>query len=136
MSPVVVALVVVIIVGGAIAIYAFLAPRRRAQVQTAEERPDERVQTGWNDTTALEFSTLPETARCDMIFAVTSLDDDRSAKLLRHALDDPSETVALAAARALSERGLGAAVDEYLARHPGERAERIAQTLSLLTPEP
>ncbi|MBV8154767.1 MAG: hypothetical protein JOY98_10120 [Candidatus Eremiobacteraeota bacterium] len=137
MDPVVIALLVVFAIGAAVGVYAFTAPRRRAQSErTEEQRQELRVQTAWNDTTAVEFSTLPEAARCDMIFAVTTLDDERSAKLLQHALEDPSETVALAAARALSERGLGGTVDAYLTRHPGERTERIARTLALLTPEP
>jgi hypothetical protein len=136
MGPVVIALIVVFAIGAAVAIYAFVAPRRRAETQPVEnERKDLSVQTAWSDTAAIDFNSLTEAARCDMIFAVTSLDDDRSASLLVHALDDPSETVALAAARALSERGLGASVEAYLARHPGERTERLSRTLDLFAPE-
>jgi hypothetical protein len=136
MDPVVVALIVVFVIGAAVGVYAFLSPRRRAERErAAAPRPEVRVDTSWSEATAAEFSTLSEAARCDMIFAVTALDDERSVRLLRHALADPSEAVALAAARALSERGLAASVDEYLARHPGERADRIARTLALLVPE-
>ncbi|HKE35967.1 MAG TPA: hypothetical protein VKB39_00955 [Candidatus Baltobacteraceae bacterium] len=129
--------IVALVVGALIGIFALLAPRRSAKERERVEtkpREDLRVDTAWNDATEADFGSLPEAARCDMIFAVSALDDDRSAQLLEHALDDPSETVALAAARALKERGRSDAVDEYLARNPGERAERIAHTLSLLAP--
>jgi hypothetical protein len=136
-SPVATALLVVLVLGAGVALYAFLAPRRRAQRQTsAPERSPLQVETEWNDATAQEFATLTEPARCDMIFAVAALDDRRSAQLLEFALGDPSEAVAVAAARALTARGRSGAVDAYLERHPGERAERIAHTLALLAPEP
>ena len=135
MGPVAIALIAAFVIGAAIGIYALLAPRRKAERESVEApRKELQVDTAWNAQTEAEFGSLPEAARCDMIFAVSALDDDRSAQLLEHALDDPSETVALAAARALKERGRSDAVDDYLARHPGERAERIAHTLSLLAP--
>jgi HEAT repeat protein len=130
-----IALLVAFIIGVVLGVYALLAPRRNAEREPVEKpRADLHVETAWNAATAAEFSSLPEAARCDMIFAVSALDDERSARLLEHALDDPSETVALAAARGLKERGRPETVDAYLARHPGERAERIAHTLSLLAP--
>jgi hypothetical protein len=101
----------------------WLAGRRRKREATRE------------DPTVSAFATLAEPSRCDMIFAASALDDDGSARLLRFALDDPSETVTLAAARALVGRGLARAVDEYVARHPGERTERISRALSLVAPE-
>jgi HEAT repeat protein len=135
MGPVAIALIVAFVIGAAVGVYALLAPRRKAEHETVEaQRQELRVDTAWNATTAAEFGSLPEAARCDMIFAVSALDDERSSQLLEHALDDPSETVALAAARALKERGRSDAVDAYLARNPGDRAERIAHTLSLLAP--
>ena len=137
MSAIAIALIVAFGIGAALGIYALVAPRKaRVERERAEPpaREDVRVDTGFNTATAAEFDSLPEAGRCDMIFAVSALDDDRSAQLLEHALDDPSETVALAAARALKERGRSDAVDAHLARHPGERAERIAHTLSLLAP--
>ena len=136
MSPIAIALIVAFIIGAALGIYALLAPRRSAAERAPVEKPrdDVRVDTAWNAATEAEFGSLPEAARCDMIFAVSSLDDERSARLLEHALDDPSESVVLAAARGLKERGRSDTVDAYLARHPGERAERIAHTLSLLAP--
>jgi hypothetical protein len=67
-----------------------------------------------------------------MIFAVAALDDDASQRLLVHALDDPAEPVALAAAHALVTHGRTEAVETFLATHPGARADRIAATLALL----
>lgn len=135
MGPVAIALIAAFVIGAALGVYALFAPRRKAERERVEAtRKELRVDTGFNEATQAEFGSLPEAARCDMIFAVSALDDERSAQLLEHALDDPSETVALAAARALKERGRSEAVDAYLARHPGERAERISHTLSLLAP--
>lgn len=135
MGTIAIVLIAAFVIGAAIGIYALVAPRRSKERQPVQVLPkDLRVDTGFNEATQAEFGSLSESARCDMIFAVSALDDERSALLLEHALNDPSETVALAAARALKERGRSAAVDEYLARHPGERAERIARTLSLLAP--
>ncbi len=135
MGPIAIALIVAFAIGAVLGIYALLAPRRNAEKAPVEvPRQDLRVDTAWNAATQAEFDSLPEAARCDMIFAVSALEDERSAQLLEHALSDPSEAVALAAARALKERGSSETVDAYLARHPGERAERIAHTLSLLAP--
>ena len=135
MGPIAIALIVAFVLGAAVGLYALFAPRRKAEHEAVEAaRPELRADTAWNATTAAEFGSLSEAARCDMIFAVATLDDERSLQLLEHAMDDSSETVALAAARALKERGQSDAVDAYLASHPGERAERIAHTLSLLAP--
>jgi hypothetical protein len=67
-----------------------------------------------------------------MVFAVAALDDDRSQRLLEHALNDPAEAVALAAAHVLISSGRQSVVHTFLAENPGRRADRIAQTLSLL----
>ena len=53
---------------------------------------------GWTSEAGEEFATLSEAARCDLIFAVADLQDECADGLLLHALDDPSEPVALAAA--------------------------------------
>ena len=142
MAPVGLALVVVLaLVGIAIVGYAMFAPRRRAsekvpvRVAEAVVREPLRTDTQWTHAAGEEFSGLAESARCDMVFAVAALDDDRSQQLLEHALDDPSEAVGLAAAHVLAGRGQTAVVERYLAGHPGERAERIAHALALLAPE-
>jgi HEAT repeat protein len=79
-----------------------------------------------------EFSTLSEAERCDLVFAVAALDDQASREILERALDDPSETVALAAACTLNRLGRGSTVESYLASRPGERARRIRETVELL----
>jgi hypothetical protein len=87
----------------------------------------------WAGMAGSEFASLDDAARCDLIFAVAALDDERSLGLLHEALDDPCESVALAAAHALDRQGRRNALESYLEAHPGERARRIASTLALLT---
>jgi hypothetical protein len=123
MDPLVAAVIVACVLVAATAIILLPARRRRTRSETPE------------NPAVSEFAALPEPARCDMIFAAAALDGDDSATLLRFALDDPSEAVALAAARALLGRGNAQAVDEYLERHPGDRTERISRVLSLVNPE-
>ncbi len=126
MSPGIIALSIVVAIGLAMVLYAVLR-RRRSSVRAGGRA---------NDTTVSDFAALPEPARCDMVFAMAALEDDGSAKLLQLALDDPSETVTLAAARALVGRGFVPVVDAYFARHPGERTDRISRALAVLAPEP
>lgn len=139
MSPVVVVLVIVFVAGIALALYAWRAPRPVAvpqpeQRDVAPAPPPERwtATTDWTTQAGDEFAGLSEAARCDLIFAVVDLDDERSQQLLIHALDDPSEAVVLAAAHALARRGQSDAVQQYAQKHPGERSERIVQTLALM----
>jgi hypothetical protein len=86
----------------------------------------------WTATAGEEFAHLCEAERCDLVFAYAALDDSQSLEMLERALDDPSEAVALAAARAVATRGRSAAVERYLELHPGERTRRIAAMLELL----
>jgi hypothetical protein len=58
--------------------------------------------------------------------------DERAEGLLLHALDDPSETVALAAAHILEKRGAADRVRARVKRYPGPRAQKIEETLELL----
>ncbi len=133
MTWVFVALAVVFAVGIALGIYAWRAPRAHdpAPAPAPQVEPWSAT-TDWTAQAGAEFAGLSESARCDLIFAVSDLQDDRSHQLLSHALDDPSDAVALAAAHALARRGSAAAVSEYAQRRPGERSERIVQTLALL----
>jgi len=118
-----------LIVGG----YALLAPRAPAPSEEPRKPLEPwSASTDWTQEAGDEFAGLSESARCDLIFAVTDLADERSQRLLVHALDDPSDAVALAAAHALVHRGEAAQVDAYAQRHPGERSERLARTLELL----
>ena len=85
------ALVIVLVAGAALGLYALMAPRRKAPERVrAPDRDALQTPTGWTDAAGAEFGALAEPARCDMIFAVAALDDDRSLQLLEYALDDPS----------------------------------------------
>lgn len=86
----------------------------------------------WAQGAGEEFAELSEAARCDLIFAVAALDDEASSQLLERALDDSSESVALAAARALVNRGRAAIIEQYLAAHPGERTSSLRSLLEIL----
>jgi hypothetical protein len=121
------------IAGAAVGFYALLAPRA-AKVESQPAPPLEpwTASTDWTTEAGAEFAGLSESARCDLIFAVANLDDESSERLLLHALDDPSDAVALAAAHALVRRGNAGALEAYAQRHPGERSERLARTLELL----
>ncbi len=126
-------LVAILIAGIALGLYAWKAPRRAPEpVAAAAERERLRATTGWTSEAGDEFAGLSEGARCDLIFAVGTFEDERSSRLLEHALDDPSEAVATAAAHALASSGRIAIVDRYLAAHAGERAGRIADVIALL----
>jgi len=133
-----VTLVVVVAVlfaaGAAIALYAWLAPRNAA-VPVGVPPPAQmwEASTDWTLQAGEEFAGLSEAARCDLIFAVADLRDERSRGLLVHALDDPSDAVALAAGRALASRGEGEKVAAYAQQHPGPRAQRILDALALLS---
>lgn len=134
MTAVVIGLVVVLAVGIALGIFAWVAPRKpAAAVPDSAPVPPWRSTTEWTKAAGEEFAGLSEAARCDLIFAVNDLRDERSQQLLVHALDDPSDAVALAAAHALAARGELASVESYAHVHPGERAQRILDTLTLLS---
>lgn len=135
MNATLVILIVVLVVGAAIGAYAILAPRKaETAVAPLPERTVEPVRdtAAWTTEAGEEFAGLSEAARCDMVFAVADLDDERSRGLLTHALDDPSETVALAAGHALIGSGRADEVKAYVASHPGTRAQTMTETLALL----
>jgi hypothetical protein len=133
MTIIIATLAIVFIAGVVIGGYALLAPRAVQRVEQPLPPLDPWKPTSeWTTEAGAEFAGLAESARCDLIFAVSGLQDERSQRLLVHALDDPSDAVALAAAHALARRGDSAAVDDYVVRHPGERSERLARTLELL----
>jgi hypothetical protein len=125
-------LIGIVVIGAAVAAYAVFAPRRKAEHVPTAQRAPLAAQTGWTSASADEFAGLSESARCDMVFAVAALDDERSQQLLEHALGDPAEAVATAAAHALVTHGHSDVVERFLATHPGERADRVAATLALL----
>jgi hypothetical protein len=133
-------LVAVFVAGAVIGAYALLAPRAQHVGAVAEEAapslpPLEPLSTTnghWTSEAVEEFAGLSEAARCDLIFAVATLDDERSHRLLLHALDDPADAVALAAAHALARNGNAADVAAYVRAYPGTRADTLVQTLALL----
>ena len=127
-----IAVILIIVAGIAIGVYAWMAPRRAERVRV--QRPEEPLKgtTDWTNEAGDEFAGLSESARCDLIFAVAALDDERSQHLLEHALNDPAEAVSLAAAHVLISSGRRNTVESFLSVNPGRRADRIAQTLSLL----
>lgn len=132
MSLVVIVLIVVLVAGAALGVYAMFAPRRERAQRIERAGPPLQATTDWSNEAGDEFAGLSESARCDLVFAVAALDDERSQRLLEHALDDPAEPVALAAAHALVGSGRRVVVERYLAEHAGLRADRMTQTLSLL----
>ncbi|HUA08539.1 MAG TPA: hypothetical protein VMA98_04640 [Candidatus Acidoferrales bacterium] len=132
MSLIAAAALLVLTAGILLGLYAWLAPRRAAEAARVREGAPLQATTAWTNEAGAEFAGLSEAARCDLVFAVAALDDERSQKLLEHALDDPAEAVSLAAAHALAGHGRRSLVDAYLSSHPGARADRIAQALALL----
>ncbi|MHB8140672.1 MAG: hypothetical protein ACYDHD_05375 [Vulcanimicrobiaceae bacterium] len=133
MSALVLLLVGVIVLGGLVGAYAWLAPRRPEPARRPAGRGDALDEPpAWDDEAANEFGALSESARCDLVFAVAMLDDARSQSLLEHALADPSEVVALAAARGLRSLGQDEALLAYAQAHPGVRAQRLLATLALM----
>ncbi|HUY41706.1 MAG TPA: hypothetical protein VMV82_09095 [Candidatus Dormibacteraeota bacterium] len=130
-----IAIAILFVLGIALGIYAVVAPRPSTNEPTLLDQVDLApllATSEWTNEAGHEFAGLSESARCDLIFAVAALDDERSSHLLEVALQDPNEAVALAAAHALAGSGRAAAVERFLAQHPGDRAERIVSTLSLL----
>jgi hypothetical protein len=132
MSTIVIVLVAILIVGAGVGIFALVAPRRAESKARTRHGPPLQATTDWTNEVGDEFAGLSESARCDMIFAVAALEDERSNRLLMHALNDPAEAVSLAAAHALAGNGRRLVVDQYLTANPGQRADRIAQALALL----
>jgi hypothetical protein len=122
----------IVVIAALVAAYAIFAPRRKAEHVRSPERAPLTTPTGWTAAASDDFAGLSESGRLDMIFAVAALDDDASHRLLEHALADPAEPVATAAAHALATHGHTDAVERFLAANPGERADRIAATLALL----
>ncbi|HEY8314044.1 MAG TPA: hypothetical protein VIG51_07690 [Candidatus Baltobacteraceae bacterium] len=125
----------IFVIGAALGAYALLAPKRVEVRAPAPQTPLAPVRFSNGDWTAdagAEFASLSESARCDLIFAIGTLEDERSHRLLVHALDDPADGVALAAAHALARNGRIDEVREFAQAHPGIRADTVLQTLALL----
>ena len=132
MSLIALSALLVLLAGILLALYVWRAPRRIAEAKRVREGAPLQATTAWTNEAGAEFAGLSEAARCDLVFAVAALDDERSQKLLEHALSDPAEAVSRAAAHALAGHGRRPLVDAFLASRPGARADRIAQALALL----
>lgn len=115
--PIVAVIAVVAVAIVAAIVYAFV--RRSPRVVAISDGGD-------------EFADLTEAERCDYVFALSALDDPANVDLLRRAVDDPSDVVAIAAARSLVLSGRRDEVDALLARRGDERSARIASALELL----
>ncbi len=125
MAPLLTVVVGLFAVGAAAGAYAAFAPRPpRAEGSEPEPVPS-AGRFG-------EFAALAESARCDLIFSMGAIDDEASRSLLLHALDDPSEAVALAAARAFARAGSIGEVRRYASERPGHRTHALLQTLAML----
>ena len=107
---------VVLVVALATVGYALVRPRRKSDADLLID----------------EFGKLSNAQRCEFVFAVATLDDPSSLRLVERALDDPCEAVALAAAHALTTAGRTAPLERFLSEHPGGRAESITASLELL----
>jgi hypothetical protein len=104
-----------------------------ARRTTRKERPaPPQPAENWTQAAGDEFSALSEAERCDLIFAVAALDDERCQQLLVRALDDPSEAVALAAARSLARHGGSACLERYLAARCDERGRALRLLVEIL----
>jgi HEAT repeat protein len=106
-------------IGIAIGLYAILAPRRREAVEAASPAVP-----------AESHPPQTEAQRVDAVFAMGALDGAESTRRLTAALDDPSETVALAAAHALAGSGRSEIVRAYVATHPDDRTARLRETIA------
>lgn len=102
--------------------------RRRPAAVYALPPPPEN----WLAPVGEDFTALSEAERCDLIFAVAALEDDKSEALLAGALGDPSEGVALAAAHALARRGGLETLERHLAQCASERARSLRLLVEIL----
>lgn len=133
MNTLVIILLAIVAIAVVVGVYAWLSPTKE-EIDEPPPPPNEpwKPDTAWTAQAGEEFATLSEAARCDLVFAVADLQDERAVGLLVHALDDPSEPVALAAAHVLEKRGAADRVRAHVKRYPGSRADRIEETLALL----
>jgi hypothetical protein len=125
--------IAIFVLGIALGAYAYFGPRKEGVV------PGPRAELGalpattdWAREAGDEFAGLSDSARCDFVFAIAALDDEKSHRLLGHALGDPSDAVALAAAHALARSGRLDEVRRFANERAGPRAATLLTTLALL----
>jgi hypothetical protein len=127
-------IIVLLVIGIALGAYAIFVPRRVAQVAADAATRDADAVSGahaFADPPS-PLAGLSEAERCEVVFAMAALGDDESREHLRAALNDPSETVALAAAHALANSGHITAVNVYAQQNPGPRSQKLLDTIALL----
>lgn len=126
-------IIALLVIGIALGAYAIFAPRRVVHVvaDAATEEADVASAHAFADPPS-PLAGLSEAERCEVIFAMAALDDDESREHLRAALNDPSETVALAAAHALANGGHIVTVNAYAQQNPGPRSQKLLDTIALL----
>ncbi|MHB8592178.1 MAG: hypothetical protein ACYDBO_09305 [Vulcanimicrobiaceae bacterium] len=133
MAPLLTVVAGLFAVGAAAGAYAAFAPRPpRAEGSQPDLEPALEMEPVPIAGRFGEFDALAESARCDLIFSMGAIDDEASRSLLLHALDDPSEAVALAAARAFARAGSIGEVHRYASERPGHRTHALLQTLAML----
>lgn len=138
MSTLVIVLLAAFAVGLAGLAYAAFAPKRVPEEALAAA-PAPATPAGvtgassWTDSALREFDALGDAARCDFVFAVGALPDERTRRILLHALDDRSEAVALAAAHVLARAGALDDVRRAVAHQDPARREALMQLLSVIT---
>lgn len=139
MSTLVIVLLAAFAVGLAGLAYAAFAPKRVPQEEAVPVAPAPATPAGavgassWTDSALREFDALGDAARCDFVFAVGALPDERTRRILLHALDDRSEAVALAAAHVLARAGALDDVRRAVAHQDPARREALMQLLSVIT---
>jgi hypothetical protein len=117
--------------GIVIGAYALLAPRRE---DTPAPQPSYSLFIPPVDEVGEAYTRLSETARCDVVLAMTEFDDDHSRRIFELALDDASEAVVLAAIHGLARAGHRERVTDYVEEHRNdERACRLVETVGLLS---
>jgi hypothetical protein len=124
-----IAVVFLLVAAGIAVAYLILTRSRRQEIlvvrsQTSADKSGSSI--------AATFAGLSEAERCDFIFACQALDDRESLEIIELALDDPCESVAIAAARAMARRGQTADLQRYFSGRSDDRSVRIASAVELL----
>lgn len=129
MNALIVFLAVIFVAGLAAGAYAIFAPKKSpAPVPVPVAAPEAAIAAP-----EAEFDSLGDSARCDFIFGISVLEDERTRSLLFHALDDRSEAVALAAAHVLARSGNIDEVRRHVATQDPSRRDALMQLLSVMT---
>lgn len=124
------AIATLVAIAAIVALLVLIKRSRGRRLQAVPQLPQQEA-VSRVDTVEDEFGPLSEGERCDLIFAYAVLGDAHSLDVIEHALDDPSESVAIAAARALARRGQNEVLARYFGARHSDRSRRIAAALEL-----